>query len=138
MYSKKLIKCIQCGVEKHQSKHSSKGKYCSNKCQVDFQYDSFIKRWLSGLESGTSGHKGISLHIRRFVFEKYESKCVECGWCKPHPADGKIPLEVDHIDGNWKNTTESNLRLLCPCCHALTHTYKSRNKKSTRDYSPAS
>jgi endogenous inhibitor of DNA gyrase (YacG/DUF329 family) len=136
MYSKKLIKCLHCGTEKQQSRHSSTGKYCSNRCQVDFQYAEFVKRWLAGKESGTSGQKGISLHVRRYVFEKYDSKCVQCGWCTPHPADGRVPLEVDHIDGNWENTTESNLRLLCPNCHSLTSTYKSRNKKSSRNYKP--
>lgn len=40
-----------------------------------------------------------------------------------------IPLELDHIDGNNKNNSIENLRLLCPNCHALTPTYRGKNKK---------
>ena len=40
----------------------------------------------------------------------------------------KIPLEVEHIDGNFQNNNEDNLILLCPNCHSLTSTYKGANK----------
>lgn len=136
--SKHTITCMHCGKLSEQHKYASKGKFCSNKCQIDYQYTLFIEQWKAGAQSGLVGKKGISGHIRRYIFEKFDSKCVQCGWSKPHPDDGRIPLEVDHIDGNWMNTTEDNLRLLCPCCHSLTSTYKSRNRKSTRDYGPVS
>lgn len=38
-----------------------------------------------------------------------------------------IPLEVEHMDGNYKNNEENNLILLCPNCHSLTATYKGAN-----------
>ena len=40
----------------------------------------------------------------------------------------QIPLELDHIDGNNRNHTLTNLRFLCPNCHALTPTWRGRNK----------
>ena len=92
MYSKKLIKCIHCGTEKQQSRHSATGKYCSNKCQVDFQYAEFVKRWLTGKESGTVGRKGISLHVRRYVFEKYE-KYQELAKRQSHISKTKFSFE---------------------------------------------
>lgn len=39
-----------------------------------------------------------------------------------------IPLELDHIDVNNKNNEESNLRILCSNCHALTPTYRNRKR----------
>lgn len=38
-----------------------------------------------------------------------------------------IPLEIEHIDGNYLNNKEENLILICPNCHSLTSTYKGAN-----------
>ena len=43
--------------------------------------------------------------------------------------DEPIPLELDHIDGNSDNNSRSNLRMICPICHARTPTYRGRNMK---------
>nr|WHW29725.1 hypothetical protein [uncultured bacterium] len=52
--------------------------------------------------------------------------CQNCGlarWLgKP------IPVELDYINGNNKDNRLPNLRLLCPNCHALTPTYRSKNR----------
>ncbi|MEU5328618.1 HNH endonuclease signature motif containing protein [Streptomyces parvus] len=42
--------------------------------------------------------------------------------------DRPLPLEVDHIDGNWRNNRPQNLQLLCPNCHSTTDTYRGRGK----------
>ena len=56
-----------------------------------------------------------------------EYKCVNCG-CDGHWQGGMISLEIDHVDGDCTNNELSNLRYLCPNCHALTETYRGRNK----------
>lgn len=38
-------------------------------------------------------------------------------------AGKEIPLDVDHIDGNYRNNYIENLRFLCPNCHRLTETF---------------
>ena len=55
-------------------------------------------------------------------------KCQNCG-CDGHWQNGIIALEIDHIDGDNTNNEISNLRYLCPNCHALTDTYRGRNIK---------
>lgn len=64
-------------------------------------------------------------YIERHQVIKY--KCQTCG-CNGNWQNGIISLEVDHIDGDNTNNEISNLRYLCPNCHALTETYRGRNK----------
>ena len=52
------------------------------------------------------------------------SNCKNSQW-----LGGIIPLELDHINGDNKDNRLKNLRLLCPNCHALTSTYRGRNRK---------
>lgn len=64
---------------------------------------------------------------KRLIAEGYfEPRCSSCNlteWLQQ-----PIPLEVDHINGD----RHDNLRLLCANCHALTATYRGRNKNGQR------
>ncbi|WP_098898792.1 HNH endonuclease signature motif containing protein [Streptomyces sp. st77] len=54
-----------------------------------------------------------------------------CALCSTGPIwrGRPLPLEVDHIDGNWRNNQQQNLRLLCPNCHSTTDMYRGRGKR---------
>lgn len=52
----------------------------------------------------------------------------ECEECKLTEWNSKsIPLELEHCDGDNKNNTRVNLKLLCCNCHAQTDTWRGRN-----------
>src|SRR5580700_11321477 len=112
---------------------SNVAKYCSVKCQKDDQYRAFVRRWLSGEVSGTTTGLDVpSHHIRRYMIEKYGERCEMCGWAERNPGTGRIPIHLDHIDGNARNNGEQNLRLLCPNHHALTETFGNANMGNGR------
>ena len=52
----------------------------------------------------------------------------KCNKCKISEWNGSaLTLDIDHIDGNWKNCTLENLRFLCPNCHRQTNTFGGKN-----------
>jgi 5-methylcytosine-specific restriction endonuclease McrA len=126
------IVCAQCAKVLERWQY----KFCSIKCQKDFQYFQFIQVWRSGDVDGGIGLtvRSVSRHIKRYLYEGSAGKCTLCGWNEVHRLTKVAPLEIDHIDGNSENNTLQNLRLLCPNCHSLTTNYKNLNKGKGRKW----
>lgn len=62
---------------------------------------------------------------KRFLIRERGHQCEECKiteW-QGRPA----PITLDHVDGNTDNNVKSNLKLLCPNCHAQTPTFCGKN-----------
>ena len=121
--------CPVCGKEPARSFY----KYCSNACQIEFQFQSYIKEWMSGKVTGLQSIGTVNSHIKRYLRRKFGNKCQLCGWSKINPKSKVVPLVADHVDGNWRNNVENNLRLLCPNCDSLTPTFAGLNRGNGRE-----
>jgi hypothetical protein len=101
------------------------------------------KGWNAGFEGGYkprvslkevlikgSDIQSFKLKKRLFKEKLKPQHCEECGWKKKTP-DGRLPLELHHINGNGKDNRLKNLIILCPNCHSLKSNYRGRNIKKT-------
>lgn len=108
-------KCPQCGTKVIGQ------KFCSRKCVSVFNMAQ-IGECLSGKQQTIS-----SKRTKKYLIQANGEKCMECGWNKRHPITNKVPIELEHIDGDSSNNHISNIKLLCPNCHSLTPTFKALN-----------
>ena len=97
--------------------------------------------WSRGLHFGFKPKIPLKeILVQNSYFQSYKLKnrlfrdgfktphCVECGWAK-RSEDGRMPLEIDHINGDVHDNRLENLRILCPNCHSLKPTHRGRNQK---------
>jgi len=68
------MKCICCGKIIQTNR-----KFCNNFCQKEDEYRNYIQQWKSGNKDGMRGKFQISLHIQRYLYEKYNGCCSKCG-----------------------------------------------------------
>jgi len=109
--------CKNCSKNFKYRKSSSTGKFCSNECRGNYQFNESKERFKNGLVSERRTIKKILLEIN--------SNCWNCGintW-----NNKALALEVDHINGDASNNKLENLQLLCPNCHSQTDSFSGKN-----------
>ena len=82
---------------------------------------------LSELLVPNSDFQSYKLKTRLIKEGLKEPKCEICGWAEKAPG-GRIPVELDHVNGNHRDNRIENLRVLCPNCHSLQTTHRGINK----------
>lgn len=118
------VDCRACGQGIITDPKKPQRHFCNNMCQRDHQFEvETIPRVLAGEVTTRTVLKRYLVRIRGH----------RCEVCRMTEWMGKsIPIEVDHVDGDASNNMPSNIRLLCPNCHAQTPTAKGRNRGKGR------
>lgn len=127
--------CLYCGKEVPKKK-GCYGMYCNNACQGAEKTKKVVDDFLNNQCPETFYNEGgqIRRSIRLHLIKESGNKCSICGWSEVNAYTNTIPLEVDHSNGDWRNCSIENLRVICPNCHSLTETYRGRNKGNGREY----
>ena len=99
---------------------SESTRFCKRDCYLDHRKNERIKKIISGDVVDLSASK-------KFLIEKNGEKCEICDWNEKNKKTNKVPIQLDHINGNPEDNRIENLRLLCPNCHSLTETYGALN-----------
>jgi len=77
----------------------------------------------------TKNHKSAKKTGKTKFYKKAYQKhpkpmCILCGFIPEDPCQ----IDIDHIDGNYKNDNKENLQALCANCHRL------KSKKIKMEY----
>lgn len=93
------------------------------------------KQSLSEILVEGSNYNIFNLKKRLFEVNLLKNECLWCGnlgnW-----NGNELTLHLDHINGINNDNRIDNLRILCPMCHALTDTFRGRNKKRVSQNKP--
>jgi len=127
MNNKRILKfCKYCGLIIHHPKN-----FCNLDHHIKYKNFKKIEDWLQTPELFTSPRP----FMKKWLIEKFGEKCSRCEWSEINQKTKKVPIEMHHRDGNWKNNIPNNLCLLCPNCHSLTPTYRFGNVGNGREWS---
>jgi hypothetical protein len=103
---------------------TKKRKYCSIRCQFDHDFSLRCKL----IELGQYPSSSNPRMLKKYLIARFGEKCSQWGWAEKHPRTGKVPIELEHIDGDPSNNSLANITLLCPNCHALTPFFRGLNR----------
>ena len=89
--------------------------------------------WINYKEVFIENSKHYNSLVNRIIRDHNiipHDRCWMCGLSEW--INGKLTLELDHINGIGNDNRVENLRFLCPNCHSQTDTFRGRNINNGR------
>lgn len=121
---RKIRWCMYCG-DQIPSRHAK--FFCSSQCSADKRTEDRVSLWLEDWKNGCYKNGAVKPFVKTFLLRDNKYMCRICG--QPNEHNGlPLTLQLDHIDGDWKNNRPKNLRIVCPNCHTQTENYGSKNR----------
>lgn len=136
-FPESTLECRICNTLFSSISRSPTAWYCTQECFKNWQEELFEK-WKQPSQPCPASFLDRNGHLLPRIAKKvkayYNWTCnakledeSRCGWSRIHPITNKIPVQLDHIDGDSLNNEFSNLRVMCPSCHSLTSTFGALN-----------
>lgn len=104
-------------------------KFISINEKVDIYENEILKKRKEYILSKEFSELSWDLKREYLIYEN-NNKCESCGikeW-----KNIKIPIEINHINGDNTDHSRENLECLCPNCHSITKNWRGRNKAKKR------
>lgn len=124
-----LIKCKKHNYVKIKLKSHISGKHCPECFKEENSKNKSRLRNLTVSKNKYMLFENLSENrIKTFIRKEQNNRCNKCNefsW-----NNKKIPLDLEHIDGDHYNNKRENVECLCPNCHSLTPTWRGRNKSN--------
>lgn len=119
------ISCGLCGVVRKSSRNAKLCRSCRRTVPVSLEKKAKTAESLKSYWSNRSFDQLSQVLKKRRVIEEQGHKCLHCDlgelW-----NNQPLVFQLDHINGDRKDNSRSNLRALCPNCHTQTPTFGSR------------
>jgi len=115
--------CLKNNVEKYEIDTSHFKRRLKSRITGKLHYSDILT-----FDGNRTIRRKTNLIVRALIEAGVEHSCEECGVSKSW-NNKPITLQVDHIDGNWKDDRKENLRFLCPNCHSQQTTSKRKRQK---------
>ncbi len=90
------------------------------------KFKPFVEKPIDKILVADSSYQSFKLKRRLLQEGLKKHICEQCGLIEWQSKP--IPLELHHKNGNNRDNRMENLLLLCPNCHALTESYRGKNK----------
>jgi len=99
--------------------------YCDKLCASKQKMKVNVENWIKNSQISA---KNLPKFMKNHLIMSSNNICQGCqisgkNWCGQY-----LRMHVDHIDGNAENNALTNLRVICPNCHALTPSYAGKNR----------